>query len=112
MTAHGFTRPPLLSIRWFMDMGSHRSGRGSVLHRIFRSSSVMASLFAYFMLLIGVFAVVAMQLLSGHFDFPDGYPRGNFDSFLPAALTMFQVTTADTWMSVLWDAMRVNPVGG
>ena len=68
----------------------------------------MAALFAFFFLLVTVFTVIAMMLFGRQMDFPEGNPRQNFDTFPRAWMTIFQVTSGDTWMDVTWDSMRVT----
>lgn len=74
-----------------------------------------ASSFVYITLLMFVFifiyTLLGMQVFGGHFNFPDGLPRGNFDSFIIAFLTVFQVLTTENWNSVLFDSMRSPEVG-
>lgn len=38
---------------------------------------------------IFIFSLLGMQLFGGKFDYPDGLPRGNYDSFSIAAITVF-----------------------
>ena len=60
------------------------------------------------MILIFIYALFGMQLFGGKFNFADGSPRQNFDSFNNAFLTMFQVLTMENWQSVLYSAMRAQ----
>ena len=60
---------------------------------------------------IFIFTLLGMQVFGGQFSFPDGKPRGNFDSFIIAFLTVFQVLTTENWNSVLYDSMRSKQVG-
>ena len=39
-------------------------------------------------------------------NFEGGLPRGNYDSFLSAFITVFQVLTMENWQTVLFDSMR------
>jgi len=69
----------------------------------------MLSLFAFLFLVIAMFAVFAMQLFGGHYNnFNDGHPRSNFDTFPQAWLTIFQVTSSDQWISITYEAMRLQ----
>ena len=69
------------------------------------------SLFAFFFLVISMFAVFGMQLYGDKYgNFNDGKPRSNFDSFPRAWLTIFQVTSGDEWMAITWEAMRLQQV--
>ncbi len=70
------------------------------------------SSFAYIALLLlimlFIFSLFGMQLYGGKFDFKEGKPRQNFDSFNRAFLTMFQVLTMENWQSVLFNCMRAS----
>jgi hypothetical protein len=55
---------------------------------------------------IFIFSLLGMQIYGGRFDYEDGKPRGNFDSFSIAAITVFQVLTMENWIAVLIDSMR------
>lgn len=55
---------------------------------------------------IVIFSLLGMQIFGGQFDFQDGRPRGNFDSFGIATITVFQILTMENWISVLFDSMR------
>jgi voltage-dependent calcium channel R type alpha-1E len=44
-----------------------------------------------------IFALLGMQIFGGKFDFEDGRPRGHFDSFHWAFVTIFQVLTLENW---------------
>lgn len=74
-----------------------------------------ASSFVYITLLMFVFifiyTLLGMQLFGGQFNFPDGLPRGNYNSFPIAFLTVFQVLTTENWNTVLFDSMRSPAVG-
>ncbi len=60
------------------------------------------------LILIFIYALFGMQLFGGKFDFSDGKPRQNFDSFNKAFLTMFQLLTMENWNSVLYYCMRAE----
>jgi hypothetical protein len=62
-------------------------------------------------LFIIIFSLLGMQTFGGAMMFDDGVPRGNFDQFSIAFITVFQVLTMENWQSVLFDSMRssVNP---
>lgn len=74
-----------------------------------------ASSFVYITLLMFVFifiyTLLGMQVFGGQFNFPDGLPRGNYNSFSIAFLTVFQVLTTENWNTVLFDSMRSPEVG-
>jgi hypothetical protein len=59
------------------------------------------------MVIMTTFSIIGMQLYGGQFhNFPEGYPRENFDTFLSAMLTWFSVTTTESWVDQMWNAMR------
>jgi hypothetical protein len=47
-----------------------------------------------------------MSIFGGFFNFEDGRPRGNYDSFPLAFITVFQVLTLENWQTLLFDSMR------
>ena len=90
-------------------LGRNKRGRGTVVFKLLSSWAAVLGLFAFLFLVIAVFAMFAMQLFRGHYGgFADGHPRQNFDTFPQAWLTIFQVTSSDTWMSITWEAMRLQ----
>ena len=76
-----------------------------VITRSFRS-------FMYVILLLFVFvfiyALLGVQIYQGTYDFgPDEpLPRGNFEDFGIAFVTVFQVLTMENWQDVLYTSMR------
>jgi hypothetical protein len=72
------------------------------------SNSISKFIYLAILLLIFsiIFTLVGMQLFGGKFDFPDGTPRWNFDSFQIAFITVFQILTLENWNLILYDAMR------
>jgi hypothetical protein len=66
--------------------------------------------FIYITLLLFVFifiySLLGMQIFGGNFDYEDGKPRGNYDSFAIAGITVFQVLTMENWIAVLQESMR------
>ena len=49
-----------------------------------------------------VFALLGMQLFGGNLNSEDGKPNTNFDSFIPAFLTVFQVLTGEDWVNIMY----------
>ena len=47
-----------------------------------------------------------MQLFGGAFNFPDGTPPSNFNSFAIALLTVFQVLTSEDWNEVMYQGIE------
>mmetsp|Transcript_13676 Transcript_13676/g.25803 ORF Transcript_13676/g.25803 Transcript_13676/m.25803 type:complete len:1737 (+) Transcript_13676:154-5364(+) len=58
------------------------------------------------LLFIVIFSLVGMQTFGGAFDFPEGKPRSNFDSFFEAFITVFQILTLENWPDLLYNGMR------
>jgi hypothetical protein len=74
-----------------------------VIGRSYKSFIYITLLMCVF---IFIFSLLGMQIYGGRFDYEDGKPRGNFDSFSIAAITVFQVLTMENWIAVLYDSMR------
>jgi len=62
--------------------------------------AIAALIFLLFLMLM-VFALLGMQLFGGSFNFADGRPNQNFDSFIPAFLTVFQILTGEDWVTIM-----------
>ncbi len=43
-----------------------------------------------------------MQLFGGTWNFEEGTPAANFDSFVVAMLTVFQIITGEDWNEVMY----------
>jgi hypothetical protein len=78
----------------------------TIMDVIQRSFSSFVYLALLLLLFIFIYALLGMQTFGGKFDFDDGVPRGNFDSFNTAFVTVFQVLTMENWQVVLYDCMR------
>ena len=67
----------------------------------------------FLFLMIVVFGCLGMQLYGNQMNFQDddGRPRHNFDDFLYAFYTLFQVLTASAWELVMFDCMRAHKNG-
>ena len=53
-----------------------------------------------------IYALFGMQLFGGIWNFPDGLPRPNFDSFSNAFIAVFQLLTVENWPVLLFAGMR------
>ena len=62
-------------------------------------SPILSLLFLLFLFIL-IFALLGMQLFGGAFNFPDGTPDANFDTFVISLLTVFQVLTGEDWNEV------------
>ncbi|CAL1275564.1 unnamed protein product [Larinioides sclopetarius] len=68
----------------------------------------IASLLLLLFLFIMIFALLGMQVFGGRFNYKDleEKPRHNFDSFVQALLTVFQILTGEDWNEVMYDGIR------
>ncbi|KFM76771.1 Voltage-dependent calcium channel type D subunit alpha-1, partial [Stegodyphus mimosarum] len=68
----------------------------------------IASLLLLLFLFIVIFALLGMQVFGGRFNYKDleEKPRHNFDSFVQALLTVFQILTGEDWNEVMYDGIR------
>ena len=64
--------------------------RNLVISLLSSMRSIISLLFLLFLFIL-IFALLGMQLFGGAFNFPDGTPPSNFNSFAIALLTVFQV---------------------
>lgn len=64
--------------------------RNLVISLLSSMRSILSLLFLLFLFIL-IFALLGMQLFGGAFNFPEGTPPANFNSFPIALLTVFQV---------------------
>ena len=75
-----------------------------VIARSYMSFFYIANLMFLFII---IFSLLGTQLFGGTFgDDPETIPRGNFDSFSIAFITVFQILTMENWQSVLFDSFK------
>ncbi|XP_077309239.1 voltage-dependent R-type calcium channel subunit alpha-1E isoform X6 [Lithobates pipiens] len=67
--------------------------------------SIISLLFLLFLFVV-VFALLGMQLYGGRFNFNDGTPSANFDTFPAAIMTVFQILTGEDWNEVMYNGIR------
>ncbi|XP_043941319.1 voltage-dependent R-type calcium channel subunit alpha-1E-like isoform X1 [Protopterus annectens] len=67
--------------------------------------SIISLLFLLFLFTV-VFALLGMQLFGGRFNFDDGTPSANFDTFPSAIMTVFQILTGEDWNEVMYNGIR------
>ncbi|KAK2539862.1 Cacna1e [Columba guinea] len=72
--------------------------RNLVVSLMSSMKSIISLLFLLFLFIV-VFALLGMQLFGGRFNFIDGTPSANFDTFPAAIMTVFQLLT-DTLLNV------------
>lgn len=68
--------------------------RNLVISLLSSMRSIISLLFLLGLFIL-IFALLGMQLFGGAFNFPDGTPPSNFNSFGIALLTVFQVLTGE-----------------
>eukprot|EP00945_MAST-04E_sp_MAST-4E-sp1_P008438 g8438.t1 len=99
-----------------------------LLQTIARTLVDIANFTVVLFLFIYIFALIGMQLFANKFRFDpetneplsmleNGYesgqvPRANFDTFIWAVATVFQVLTGENWNTIMYDGMRVAGAGG
>ena len=84
----------------------HMKSMNVIISVLSKSISSFIYLALLLLLFIIIFALLGMQIFGGKFNFPEGQPRGNFDSFHSAFVTIFQILSLENWPDVLDDAMR------
>lgn len=69
----------------------------------------LGSLTFFYIIVLVVFSIISMELYGGQFQqFPEGNPRENYDSFSQALVTWFGISTGESWINQLWNAMRTG----
>lgn len=66
--------------------------------------SIISLLFLLFLFIL-IFALLGMQLFGGQFNFPEGTPPTNFNTFPIALLTVFQILTGEDWNEVMYQGI-------
>ncbi|KAK5966933.1 Voltage-dependent L-type calcium channel subunit alpha, partial [Trichostrongylus colubriformis] len=66
--------------------------------------SIMSLLLLLFLFIV-IFALLGMQVFGGKFNFnpQQPKPRANFDTFIQALLTVFQILTGEDWNTVMYN---------
>ena len=83
--------------------------RNLVISLLSSMRSIISLLFLLFLFIL-IFALLGMQLFGGAFNFPDGTPPSNFNSFPIALLTVFQVLTGEDWNEVSENTMKKKEI--
>eukprot|EP00794_Sanderia_malayensis_P008910 gene8910-9862_t len=97
----------LRSLRLLRIFKLVRPMRHQMLVMIRTMSSVM-TFFALLFLFMFTFAILGMHLFGGRFVFNGETSRSNFDSFILAMVTVFQILTQEDWNLVMYDGMRAT----
>jgi voltage-dependent calcium channel N type alpha-1B len=79
--------------------------RNLVISLLSSMRSIISLLFLLFLFIL-IFALLGMQLFGGAFNFTDGTPASNFNSFAIALLTVFQVLTGEDWNEVMYQGIE------
>jgi len=86
--------------------------RNLVISLLSSMRSILSLLFLLFLFIL-IFALLGMQLFGGAFNFPEGTPPANFNSFPIALLTVFQVCaklTKKKKIDYIWSAIYFKRV--
>ncbi|KAI8429617.1 hypothetical protein MSG28_000214 [Choristoneura fumiferana] len=67
--------------------------------------SIISLLFLLFLFIL-IFALLGMQLFGGQFNFEEGTPPTNFNTFPIALLTVFQILTGEDWNEVMYHGIE------
>ncbi|XP_054891227.1 voltage-dependent P/Q-type calcium channel subunit alpha-1A isoform X4 [Poeciliopsis prolifica] len=79
--------------------------RNLVVSLLNSMKSIISLLFLLFLFIV-VFALLGMQLFGGQFNFENGTPPTNFDTFPAAIMTVFQILTGEDWNVVMYDGIQ------
>lgn len=79
--------------------------RNLVISLLNSMRSIISLLFLLFLFIL-IFALLGMQLFGGQFNFDDGTPPTNFNTFPIALLTVFQVLTGEDWNEVMYHGIE------
>ncbi|CAH8494838.1 unnamed protein product [Dicrocoelium dendriticum] len=81
--------------------------RNLVLSLLNSMRSILSLLFLLFLFIL-IFALLGMQLFGGDFNFDEGRPTQNFDTFAKALMTVFQILTGEDWNTVMYNGIRAQ----
>ncbi|XP_071560299.1 voltage-dependent calcium channel type A subunit alpha-1 isoform X2 [Temnothorax nylanderi] len=82
-----------------------KSLRNLVISLLSSMRSIISLLFLLFLFIL-IFALLGMQLFGGQFNFEDGTPPTNFNTFPIALLTVFQILTGEDWNEVMYKGIE------
>ncbi|XP_018406731.1 PREDICTED: voltage-dependent calcium channel type A subunit alpha-1 [Cyphomyrmex costatus] len=82
-----------------------KSLRNLVISLLSSMRSIVSLLFLLFLFIL-IFALLGMQLFGGQFNFDDGTPPTNFNTFPIALLTVFQILTGEDWNEVMYKGIE------
>ncbi|KAG8233001.1 hypothetical protein J437_LFUL013790 [Ladona fulva] len=78
--------------------------RNLVISLLNSMRSIISLLFLLFLFIL-IFALLGMQLFGGQFNFDEGTPPTNFNTFPIALLTVFQILTGEDWNEVMYQGI-------
>ncbi|KAL3311374.1 Voltage-dependent N-type calcium channel subunit alpha-1B, partial [Cichlidogyrus casuarinus] len=81
--------------------------RNLVLSLLNSMRSIISLLFLLFLFML-ISALLGMQIFGGEFNFNDGQPSQNFDTFVKAILTVFQILTGEDWNTIMYNGVRAG----
>ncbi|XP_042894573.2 voltage-dependent calcium channel type A subunit alpha-1 [Parasteatoda tepidariorum] len=79
--------------------------RNLVISLLNSMRSIISLLFLLFLFIL-IFALLGMQLFGGAFNFPEGTPPANFNTFPIALITVFQILTGEDWNEVMYKGIE------
>ncbi|XP_073967585.1 LOW QUALITY PROTEIN: calcium voltage-gated channel subunit cacophony [Choristoneura fumiferana] len=79
--------------------------RNLVISLLNSMRSIISLLFLLFLFIL-IFALLGMQLFGGQFNFEEGTPPTNFNTFPIALLTVFQILTGEDWNEVMYHGIE------
>jgi len=82
-----------------------------ILRVIGRTISQFIYLAMLLLLFTLIFALIGMQIFGGRFNFEEGKPRANFDTFFNAFLSVFQLMTIENWHLIMYNGIRAAGPG-
>ncbi|XP_049820303.1 voltage-dependent calcium channel type A subunit alpha-1 isoform X2 [Aethina tumida] len=81
--------------------------RNLVISLLNSMRSIISLLFLLFLFIL-IFALLGMQLFGGQFNFENGTPPANFNTFPIALLTVFQILTGEDWNEVMYNGIDAS----
>ncbi|XP_071055556.1 voltage-dependent calcium channel type A subunit alpha-1 isoform X4 [Onthophagus taurus] len=81
--------------------------RNLVISLLNSMRSIISLLFLLFLFIL-IFALLGMQLFGGQFNFENGTPPTNFNTFPIALLTVFQILTGEDWNEVMYYGIEAS----
>ncbi|OAF66841.1 Mitochondrial folate transporter/carrier, partial [Intoshia linei] len=79
--------------------------RNLVISLLNSMRSIISLLFLLFLCML-IFALLGMQLFGGSWNFPEGKPAANFDTFIVSLLTVFQIIGLEDWNEIMYNGVR------